>query len=168
MSESQGTNNRQLVGIAIAAGLGVLLVLGMLYVTLSAGGSGSEENGAPAPAGPTTTVPLDEIEPPKGVEVPDGDYTAVCAALAEQGGAFEATPTQEQLLDLFRAMDFTPLIAAAPPGLVPSLEVMRDQREAVFEAIGENPDLRTVNPDALPDGFTDALTVVSTAMLQKC
>jgi len=164
VTDSQATNNRQLLGIAIAAGLGVALVLVMLYVTLSAGGSDSDANGPTT----TTTLPLSAITTPPGVKVPPGDYTAVCAALADQGGKFDGVPTQAQLLAFFRSMDFAPLIAVAPPDLVPSLETMRDQREAVFEAIGKNPDLRTVNADSLPDGFTAALTTVSTAMLQKC
>lgn len=164
------SKNRQTVGLLLGVGLGVVLVLAVLFVTLSAGDSGGSDpsdGDKPAKDATPTTAPLpDELDAP--IVVPPGDYEALCDAFLEQATGVSGGMTPAQLREFYARVDFEPLIAVAPEGLVPSLETIRDDRDEVLVALDNTVDFNQLDTEGFPEGFLRAFATVTVTANAKC
>lgn len=157
--------NRQTLGLVIGGGLGILVVVAVLLVTL---GAGEDESATPGTApSPATTSPMMK-EVPSSVAVPDGDYDAFCAQLGEESQGLTTTIDVEQFRTLYREVDFDAVIAVAPSGLQPSLEIIRDDRDQVLTALEQIDSLAELQPADVPEGWIPAMATVITASNAKC
>lgn len=162
--------SRQTVALWVAGGLAVLAVVGVLALTLFAGGSASEKERASLPevtAAPTTTFPkiLDGVD--LNPTVPDGDYGSLCSEIKRQLVGLEGGGVEAQLKAL-TTLDFDRLIAAAPEGFKPTLTTLRDSREEVAAALEQVKSIDELEAADLPEGFLPALILSGRATEQKC
>ncbi|MFN8018658.1 MAG: hypothetical protein U0P45_11100 [Acidimicrobiales bacterium] len=157
--------SRQTVALAIGGVLGLIVVVGALYATLSAGDS----DAAPPTTvpGPTTTITIpDELKDP--IVIPEGDYTAFCTQIDQQAKELKGDITPGQLRSLFLTLDFEALRQSAPAGLQPSIVELRDDKDAVVLALEQVSSLTDLTAADLPKGFPRALATVVQSTAKNC
>ncbi|HWJ97136.1 MAG TPA: hypothetical protein VNQ33_03185 [Acidimicrobiales bacterium] len=164
----RASRRRQVVGIWVGAGLGVLVIVAVLLTTLASGGGDGGTTTTAAPPSNANPVPTG-IVVTGTVVTPDGDYTEFCKRLTNQASAVTATPgTPEQLSQLAKTIDFASLEEVAPDGLLPSLRTLASQRDEVVALFDQLDDFSEVTNADFPAGFLDAVHVMTQATEEKC
>ena len=158
--------DRQAVGLWIGAGIGLLVVAAILFVTLASGQS--SDDGATATTVPTTVAGSVPEQLKKPIKTPKGDYTAYCKELIAQAPPISGDLTPSTMAQLVKAMDFQKLIAVAPEGLRPDLQVLQDSQQDVITVMGQVASLSDLTEADFPEGFYDAAITVGHASTEKC
>lgn len=176
---------RSRVGVSLAAAvvLGVGLVVAVLIVTLRSGSDADERTSAPdaeVTSGDLRSLMLSGELPRmvEGLELPEGDYTALCAEYLEQlsamgiqervGEATDDVQRSDILLEFYQGIDFEALIASAPPSFAPTVASLRDDRDAVLEIAGEVDDIGQLGPADLPPDFVESIATIVKLGAEEC
>lgn len=167
---SDTTRSRQAIGLWIGAGIGLLVVGAVLFVTLVAGGDGGSSDGQAASGSSTTIEQTGSIpeQLKKPLEIPKGDYTAYCKELIAEAPPITGELDPATMATIVEAMDFEKLITLAPEGLRPDLQVLLDSKDDVVTVMGQVESLDDVAEADFPEGFLDAAIQVSRVSTEKC
>jgi hypothetical protein len=128
-----GGRDRQQVAVAVGVGLAVLVVAGALLIVLRAGGTetATRDTTTTTSQGPVVDPELlAQLEIPD--ELPPGDYRALCAVLLGQAPPELGPDGFADIMETYRALQFDPILDAAPDGVRPAFEDLRDLRGEVL------------------------------------
>lgn len=152
-----------------------MLVLGLILIVsvtvaavvtiVSQRDSGDTDKAVATTAAAGEPVPEDAAP---SVELPDGDYTTICAELARQAQGFTRQPTVESYVALLETVDFDALIAASTDWLRPSVETLEREHEEVLTVLKEIDDASKFQVDSLPPDFVEALKTIGAVATKKC
>ncbi len=102
------------------------------------------------------------------VAVPKGDYAEICRLIEREAAALGKAPDLEQLGAFYATVDLEALLAVAPKGLQPSIEVLIHRRPEVLEILREAQGGGDAAGPELPSDFIDAIQTAGTVATDRC
>ena len=152
----------------------MLVTIAVLFATLASGGPEESVDTSSPPAqvvvdpyATTTTSPLQGFVE-ETAELPAGDYEQFCQVLDQAIDPAGGDMTPERFTEAISKIDFAALVAAAPEGFRPKVELLRDSSATLVELMGTVESLDDLTVADFPEGVPAAIIAMGQAYAQKC